>query len=472
MATTVIVGGITPDLKILGDTQQFIFNQPIGSLQLVNLYQPQTSTPTNLNYDWLNFNNNGFRMGHYTPSTDINGMFHLSLLQYQQNQINSGLVSTKLMTFNENNSDNFMFYKTVSLNNNKIINLATPTAGTDAVNKNYVDTKTFDINTATTGNLNIDRLQGYPANNAVFLNGNGTWENPRQFITNALNVTTAGGFIVNNTNPAATGAGFIVQNNGVLSAQFGFNNSTNESYVWADGTATLKFGTAGVKRIDIANNSGKTSFYDTSYNCYIRPASNHLDMRGLDVYNSVISTIIETNANGETSSIVMNGDFMQFINPLDTLGFIFTDEDNSSMTSYVSYINGSGTYVVSSRDKKHSIRKKEHKDYLDRLNRLNIYSYGLKFEINKNDSDKKRNRKQIKMNELQVGVIAEEVLELFDNATNQYKPLDDSQKAIPSHTPSLGINYNTLLCYTILAIQELTNKVELLEQKLEKAYNL
>ena len=102
MATTVIVGGIKPDLKVLGDTQQFIFNQPMGNLQLINLNQPQTDIPTNLNYDWLNFNNNGFRMGHYTPSTDLNGMFHLSLLQYQQNQINSGLVSTKLMTFNEN----------------------------------------------------------------------------------------------------------------------------------------------------------------------------------------------------------------------------------------------------------------------------------------------------------------------------------------------------------------------------------
>ncbi|NDB86192.1 MAG: hypothetical protein EB127_26375 [Alphaproteobacteria bacterium] len=201
--------------------------------------------------------------------------------------------------------------------------------------------------------------------------------------------------------------GIILIDYGVM--MYKVNNSTNEAYAWAAGTAALKFGTAGVKRMDIAGNSGKTSFYDPSYNCYIRPASNYLDMRGLNVYNSITSTIIETNASSETSSIVMNGDFMQFINPMDTLGFIFTDEDNASMTSYVAYINSSGQIVPCSKEKKHSIRKKEHKDYLQRLNKLNIYSYGLKYQINNSDSAKKRMRKQLKMNELQIGVIAEEV---------------------------------------------------------------
>ena len=337
----------------------------------------------------------------------------------------------------------------------------------DASNKAYIDSKVFNINTNTSGQLNIDRLNGYPTNGAVFLNGNGTWENPRQFTTNASNVTNAGGFIVNNTNPAAIAAGLIVQNNGTINAEFGFNNSTNEAYAWATGTAKLKFGTSGIKRMDIAGNSGKTSFYDPSYNCYIRPASNYLDMRGLNVYNSITSTIIETNASSETSSIVMNGDFMQFINPMDTLGFIFTDEDNASMTSYVAYINSSGQIVPCSKDKKHSIRKKELKDYLQRLNKLNIYSYGLKYQINNSDSAKKRMRKQLKMNELQIGVIAEEVAEIFDNATNLYKPLDLSKKEKPAHIPSLGVNYNTILCYAILAIQELTRKVDILEQKLK-----
>ena len=360
-----------------------------------------------------------------------------------------------------NNSTVFNF------NSYRLSGITNPINSQDATTKIYVDNKIFDINTNTIGQLNINRLNGYPANSSLFLNGSGTWENPRQFTTNASNVTNASGFIVNNTNPAAVAAGLIVQNNGTINAEFGFNNSTNEAYAWAAGTATLKFGTASVKRMDIAGNSGKTSFYDPSYNCYIRPASNYLDMRGLNVYNSITSTIIETNAGGETSSIVMNGDFMQFINPMDTLGFIFTDEDNASMSSYVAYINSSGQIVPCSKEKKHSIRKKEHKDYLQRLNKLNIYSYGLKYQINNSDSAKKRMRKQLKMNELQIGVIAEEVAEIFDNATNLYKPLDLSKKEKPAHIPSLGVNYNTILCYAILAIQELTRKVDILEQKLK-----
>lgn len=379
---------------------------------------------------------------------------------------------------------------------------------------------TIDINSGTSGQLILSRLNGYPASSNAFLRGDGTWILP--YINN-LNIngtvsfagyglTTSGNvsattgtlignnlaaynsgsivvqsplsltnvsgnpvsvttnssthvFVINNTNSGATSTGLLINYNGLNGVEFGFNTSTNEAYVWASNTATLKFGTGSVKRMDIASNSGKTTFYDPSNQCYIRPSSNYLDLRGLNVYNSSVSTIFESNALGETSSLVMNGDFMQFINPLDVLGFIFTDEDAGSMTSYVAYINGSGQFVPCSREKKHSILKKEPKDYLERLNRLNIYSYGLKYEILKSDSPKKKARKQRKMNELQVGVMAEEVLELFDNATNIYKPLDASLKTPTSHTPSLAINSHVLLCYTILAVQELTQRLIALEQK-------
>ncbi len=387
----------------------------------------------------------------------------------------------------------------------------------------YVDGKVFDINTGTTGQLNISRLNGYPNSPNAFLRGDGTWTLP--YINNLningtvslstyglttsgnLNATT-GSLIANNlaaynsnaivvqsplslsnmgsapitmtsntlqtrinfnnTNTAASATGVVIQNSGTDAVEFRFNNSTNEAYVWGVGAATLKLGTNSTKRMDIASSSGKTTFYDSSAQCYIRPYSNYLDLRGANVYNSTSSIILETNALGETSSLVMNGDFMQFINPLDTLGFIFTDEDNSSMTSYVAYINGSGQFISSSKEQKHSLRKKEHKDYLERLNRLTVYSYGLKYPIAAEDSPQKKDRKARKANALQVGLIAEEVLELFDNATNVYKPLDGTQPTSLSHTPSLAINYNTLLCYTILALQELTGRFSLLEQKINE----
>jgi hypothetical protein len=205
MATTVIVGGITPDLKILGDTQKFLFEQPNGTFRLANATTPLDSNPINLNLDFLNIEEKGYRVGFSSDSTNTSGMFHLSSLQYQQSQQNSGIIGTKLMTFNENGSDQFLFYKNLDVNGNKIINVPSPVNNNDASNKAYIDSKVFDINTNTSGQLNIDRLNGYPANGALFLNGNGTWENPRQFTTNASSVTNSGGFIVNNTNPAAMG---------------------------------------------------------------------------------------------------------------------------------------------------------------------------------------------------------------------------------------------------------------------------
>ena len=377
----------------------------------------------------------------------------------------------------------------------------------------------IDINTDTTGQLNISRLNGYPGSSNAFLRGDGSWILPYinnlyidgtvslagYGLTTSGNVNATTGSLIgnnlaaynssginvqsplyftnlgtypigitdnsassriyfNNTNTSSFATGLIVQNNGIDAVEFGFNNVNNEGYVWASNSATLKFGTNFTKRIDIAGNSAKTTFYDGSTQCYIHPNSNYLTLRGANTYNSVFSTIFESNAGGETSSLVMNGDYMQFINPLDTLGFIFTDEDNSTMTSYVAYINGSGQFISSSKEQKHSLQRKEHKDYLDRLNQLNVYSYGLKYDILEDDSPQKKERKARKANELQVGFIAEEVLELFDNATNVYKPLDEKQQTNHTHTPSLAINYNKLLCYTILAIQELTNRVAFLEK--------
>lgn len=377
----------------------------------------------------------------------------------------------------------------------------------------------IDINTGTTGQLSISRLNGYPFSSNAFLRGDGSWILP--YINNlningtvsllSYGLTTSGNvnattgslignnlvsynsgslnvqspivftnvsgspirvttnevvnfLLINNTNSSAFGTGLKIQNNSIDAVEFGFNNNANEAYIWGINSATLKLGTGNTKRIDIAGNSAKTTFYDGSTQCYVHPNSNYLNLRAANTYNSVFSTIFESNAGGETSSLVMNGDFMQFINPLDTLGFIFTDEDNSTMTSYVAYINSSGQFISSSKEQKHSLLKKEHKDYLDRLNQLNVYSYGLKYDILEDDSPQKKERKARKANELQVGFIAEEVLELFDNATNVYKSLDETQQTNHTHTPSLAINYNKLLCYTILAIQELTNRVAFLEK--------
>lgn len=67
----------------------------------------------------------------------------------------------------------------VSFNSYKITNVATPVLSTDGVNRGFIDAYTFDINTRTTGNLNLNRLFGYPNNNALYLRGDGIWSAPQ-----------------------------------------------------------------------------------------------------------------------------------------------------------------------------------------------------------------------------------------------------------------------------------------------------
>ena len=50
------------------------------------------------------------------------------------------------------------------------------TAWRSIASETYVDNKIFDINSQTTGQLNLSRLQGYPTNVNFFLKGNGTWD--------------------------------------------------------------------------------------------------------------------------------------------------------------------------------------------------------------------------------------------------------------------------------------------------------
>lgn len=342
------------------------------------------------------------------------------------------------------------------------------------------------------GTVAINKLADYPNNNSLFLNGSGIWSNPLFVDTNASTYRMQ----LNNSNLNATATGLIIQKNAVDMVEFGFNNSTNEAYFWGVGPAALKFGTDATKRMEILSNGlinafNKFTFFENSKQIYIRASSNYLDLRGDNVRNSKASAILETNAYNETASIVMNGDYIQTIQTFDDLGFIFTDEDADPTTSYQSYISSNGSLVTaSSKNIKQSIRPKQKKDYLERLNKLNVYSYSLKTPINKDDREKRKCRKYFKNKQLHVGLLSEEVNALFDNATDNYKTIDvdagnkqEFAKTVGNYRPKIseadyikdkmkkrgdvtGINYNTLFCYAILAIQELTEKVAKLEERI------
>jgi hypothetical protein len=401
------------------------------------------------------------------------------------------------------------------------------------------------------GTVPISSLSGYPASSSLYLRGDGIWSSISSTISLPYNIYTSAlnnnDFRIYNSNNSSNATGFSVfnQNTG-YGVEFGLNNFTSEGYVWAGSTLSLKFGTNNIMRMKI-NSSGSIdcqsndilttgtinattgtlkannlSTYDANailvtssfsmsnnsinnaysinanykitssesgYQIYIRASSAYLDLRGAYVRNSRTSAIIETNSNNETASLVMNGDYIQSIQTFDDLGFIFTDEDNDPQSSWQSYISSSGSLVTSSsKKKKHSIRKKEHKNYLERLNKLNIYSYALKTPILDDDNEKTKTRKYFKNKQLHLGLLSEEVEELFDNCTDNFKTIEfnkinkkEIKEAIRNYIPKvdeqeyikvknqkkgdiIGIKYDSLLCYTILAIQELSKKVESLER--------
>lgn len=405
--------------------------------------------------------------------------------------------------------------------------------------------------TISLGTVPISSLSGYPSNNSLYLRGDGVWSSvspiislPYNLYTSVLNNTD---FRIYNSNNSATATGFSVfnQNTG-YGVEFGLNNSTSEGYVWAGPTLSLKFGTNSTVRMKInsnglidcysnditttgtinattgtlkannlstynaaaivvtspfsmSNNSINNAYSlnanykitssESGYQIYMRASSAYLDLRGAYVRNSKTSAIIETNSNNETASIAMNGDYIQTIQTFDDLGFIFTDEDNDPQSSWQSYISSSGSLVTSSsKKKKHSIRKKEHKNYLERLNKLNIYSYALKTPILDNDNEKTKTRKYFKNKQLHLGLLSEEVEELFNNCTDNFKTIEfdksnkkEIKESIKDYIPKvdeqeyikvknqkkgdiIGIKYDSLLCYTILAIQELSKKVQSLEK--------
>lgn len=332
-------------------------------------------------------------------------------------------------------------------------------------------------------------------------NGDGISGNPTISLAGPIALTvssngqtfgSAGLIGINNTNTTTGYSGMIFQRNGVDYFELLIPNfSPGYAYFGTESTNGLIFKTNGTSRIALEQGSGKVRFFESLKELQIRAASNYLDLRGANVRGSKQSAILETNALNETASIVMNGDYIQLIQPFTDLGVIFTDEDNTISTSWQSYISSSGALVTSSSRKiKHSIRQKKHKNYLERLNKLNVYSYALKSPIEDSDTEKKKNRKYFKNKRLHVGLISEEVAELFDNCTDNFKTIDfdknnitEIQKSVNNYTPTIeeeeyinhvnkergeviGIKYDTMLCYTILALQELTKKVELMENKL------
>lgn len=370
-------------------------------------------------------------------------------------------------------------------------------------------TPIIDINNGTTGQLNISRLQNYPFNSGVFLRGDGVWANAVTQFPVTVNTSSSSIDVIatynSNSSAYATGIGFYNQNNN-YGVQFGFNNSTNEGYMWSSSSSAIKFGTnnnlrmlidssGNITQYDLTthqsfNGNPCTRFYGTNGapfygNMYVRPHAYYMSNIGkYTMYqaNSFCFDMWSSVSGG--AAIVMNGQYIQLIQNFNSLGIIFSDYDYDTSSSYQSYIGANGQlYVSSSKEKKYSIREKRNNNYLDRVRKLKVYSYALKCEINSKDKKDCKDRKYYKNKQLHVGLLSEEVKDLFDNCVDIYKSIavdtdneKDFVKITKKHNPSISeddyikqkeekrdiyaINYNALMCYLILAIQELADKVD------------
>jgi hypothetical protein len=152
--------------------------------------------------------------------------------------LNVPVITTLTKTLNEiTNAGN------INIANFLLNNVLDPVNPQDGATKNYVDTSS----------IAPSRIIGYPSNSSLFLNGAGSWTAPsfsNLITTNSLSYELT----INNTNASSTDTGLLVKNNGINAVEFGFNNSTNEAYVWAYGNALLKFGTNATTRMQLLNN--------------------------------------------------------------------------------------------------------------------------------------------------------------------------------------------------------------------------
>lgn len=430
-------------------------------------------------------------------------------------------------------SSNFTTYinSILDVSSNQIVNVANPLLANDAVNKNYADTST----------LSPSRISGYPSNSSLFLNGLGSWTAPSfsSLITTSASIY---GLTINNTNASATATDLLIQNNGTYGVAFGFNNSTNEAYTWAYGTASLKFGTANTKRMQLLNNGtldlltndlittgninaqtgtlkgNNLAAYNSGSivvlnplamnNNYItglaNPVNNqdaatkfYVDSAGILASNTInvntsggatnwlrrsintttsiqvfgltaSSFILESN-NGESAGIGFDGstDTCTIWTAGDS-GWYLNIQDEDSTNSRMAYVANTGVWtVVSSEKRKHSIKEKINNNILDRFLQLSVKTYGYKYDYSKNFSEKKKARIEYKTNKMATGLILEELFEIFPNCIPDYynelfqkkdpnKKLDLTNEV--KNTANCGIDYNTLLCYFIMAFQEFVQK--------------
>lgn len=287
----------------------------------------------------------------------------------------------------------------------------------------------------------ISNLSGYPSNSSFVLLGNGSWGYP-----NYVPISSLAGYPGNSS--------LFLRGDGQWSTTGGGGSTSLAS-----------------NDINVNTNGGSTNWLRRNINT----------TTGIQVYGLTSTSFILENNNVESAGIGFDGtnDTCTIWAAGDT-GTYLNIQDEDSQNSRVAYVATNGAWTqVSSKKRKHSIKIKNNNNVLDRFLKLSVKSYGYKYEVKDNYTQKQKNRIEKKSNKMATGLILEELFKIFPNCIPDYynKLFEDKRnkdlilEEELKEPENSGIDYNTLMCYFIMAFQEYVNKTDNLILDLQNKVN-
>lgn len=324
-------------------------------------------------------------------------------------------------------SINTTFSYPLNAGNNRIVSVGEPVSSQDGATKNYVDNKTVSLTGAISGSgvlgSSISTSFSYPLN---------------------------GG------------------NNRIVSVAepIGAQDAATKNYVDTHGGG-----------LQIVNSPFTVQFGD--FWTAILASSNQLPIGGT-TFAGVSSGIFQTNSGFESAAFYANGDYASIVQTFDNHGVLFQDEDDiiEQNSSIKSYISNTGSLVIGSNSAFTKKVKENFNDIrlLDKFEKIQVHLTSSNIPIGRNDSERKKLRKQDKNDRLRLSIDGSQLAEFLPFASHlpQYKEnknltadLSKYRKDfLKNHEDTQGIDTYHLQIYQILAIKELISEVKTLKKQL------
>lgn len=242
--TRFTAGAIVPALEVWGGYQRFEFNDHFVKLQAYNKFIPFGLNSSVTSIESLNNNLAGFRFRHVTSPTSPNNYGTFSLNRFDNAADTTG---TEIFLFDTGNfylRNPVFMQENLSMGGKKIVSVATPTAGTDAANKDYVDSISPGGTVTLTGNVTGSGPVGTPFATTIV-------STLDQIPTPTTNVAM-GGFKITGlgTGTAGTDGVNVTQMTSAISAGVSAGTITLTGNVTGSGTVGSSFATTLALRLN------------------------------------------------------------------------------------------------------------------------------------------------------------------------------------------------------------------------------